>query len=485
MSVAAQAAKAADATAGAAPSVTSGPGAGAVRPGLGRPGLGRQGTMKWGAIQKKLEDTSAEVQAEKAKAMTAAIRRASINPVDSNAPGAASFKISGKVDWSSVSQVSMKQKMTDNFGSGSAEDTSSPYAALLQALDRGDDEVAKPGELRRQKTSAALTQQREVAMNKILERRASAETRHMKAGPWYMLNPRTSTFVERMDLATTVAVVFTAVVTPFESAFLGPPAQVNTLFIVNRLVDLIFTVDMVAQFFTIIAINRGVNGIQYIADQRIIAVKYLKSWFFLDFFSTALSAVDFMSIANNGETNGDVTHLKMLRVIRVVRLAKLIRIMRGARILQRWELKISINYAALSIAKVTLTVLLYLHWSACVWGMQHTVQNFELELTWVGAQNYCVHRGNEVVGLEYPMPAPMGFKTHDLDGNEWICRTYWPMYIAALYTCTSVSTVIATQGNTAEQMTAILLMLIGTTLWAQVRRPHSISAASTPLGPPT
>lgn len=45
--------------------------------------------------------------------------------------------------------------------------------------------------------------------------------------------------------------------------------------------------------------------------------------------------------------------------------------------------------------------------------------------------------------------------------------------MAALYTCTSVSTVIATQGNTVEQCTAVVMMLVGTSLWAQVNAASS------------
>ena len=59
------------------------------------------------------------------------------------------------------------------------------------------------------------------------------------------------------------------------------------------------------------------------------------------------------------------------------------------------------------------------------------------------------------------------------------------MYMNALYTVSSVSSVVASPGNSLEQMTAVLLMLIGSTLWAQVTgifaavlstmNPHSIA----------
>lgn len=110
----------------------------------------------------------------------------------------------------------------------------------------------------------------------------------------------------------------------------------------------------------------------------------------------------------------------------------MLRIARGARILQRWELKISINYAALQLLRVVAMVLLYLHWSACVWAMQHSVQSsVGLEHTWLGAQNYCVHEGDEIEGYEYTESVPMGFDPTDSDSRVWICRQPWPMVSAA------------------------------------------------------
>ena len=96
----------------------------------------------------------------------------------------------------------------------------------------------------------------------------------------------------------------------------------------------------------------------------------------------------------------------------------------------------------------------------------------------MGTQGYCVPIGSEVPGWEYTGELPLHFKQEvEARGEEWVCRSYWSMYTAALYTCTSVSAVLASPGNSAEQMTAIVLMLFGTTLWAQVRRAIGTVAA--------
>ena len=59
-----------------------------------------------------------------------------------------------------------------------------------------------------------------------------------------------SKFLSRWDLATAVAMLWTAFVTPFQIAFLEPiEAPSSALFILNRLVDAIFLVDMTLTFF--------------------------------------------------------------------------------------------------------------------------------------------------------------------------------------------------------------------------------------------
>ena len=52
------------------------------------------------------------------------------------------------------------------------------------------------------------------------------------------------------DGLTATALIFTATVTPFEVAFLETAESTNdALFVINRLLDVIFTLDMLSQFF--------------------------------------------------------------------------------------------------------------------------------------------------------------------------------------------------------------------------------------------
>lgn len=74
-----------------------------------------------------------------------------------------------------------------------------------------------------------------------------------------VVDPRNSPYLGIWDLTTALALIFTALVTPFEVAFV---VGINVpLFVVNRMVDLIFAADIVLQFFLAIPISGKGGGI--------------------------------------------------------------------------------------------------------------------------------------------------------------------------------------------------------------------------------
>ena len=63
-----------------------------------------------------------------------------------------------------------------------------------------------------------------------------------------------------------IALVFTATVTPFEVALLQP--SFDPLFIVNRVVDIVFTLDIFVQFLTMTE-----SGQQSLTTYRVITIE--------------------------------------------------------------------------------------------------------------------------------------------------------------------------------------------------------------------
>lgn len=69
---------------------------------------------------------------------------------------------------------------------------------------------------------------------------------------WWVIDPRKVTFVAHWDLAMTLALFYVALVTPVEVAFIKSPALeakwLNPIFLINRLLDVMFIADMLLQF---------------------------------------------------------------------------------------------------------------------------------------------------------------------------------------------------------------------------------------------
>lgn len=194
------------------------------------------------------------------------------------------------------------------------------------------------------------------------------------------IDPRTC--IRRLaawDLTAAFAMLFTALVTPFEVGFIVLPPDPtcsdkwsDALFLANRFIDCIFVVDLLLQFFIGYPEAETTEEQRYVLELLPIAKRYVSSkWFTLDVFSIATSAFDLVC------AGADVQKLTGLRAVRVLRLFKLIRLLKGSTIFKRYEMRASINYAYLSLANVCASILLCCHWFACLWGLQSTFHTLD------------------------------------------------------------------------------------------------------------
>ena len=79
--------------------------------------------------------------------------------------------------------------------------------------------------------------------------KGSVEAELSKSRSRSTISPQ-SKFLGRWDVATALALLWTAFVTPFEVGFLSTVVDyASPLFIINRLVDLVFIVDIILAFF--------------------------------------------------------------------------------------------------------------------------------------------------------------------------------------------------------------------------------------------
>jgi len=317
------------------------------------------------------------------------------------------------------------------------------------------------------------------SLNPVLEKLEQADKRAVEhAGeqkrPWYIIDPRSSSAIGYWDLLTSFALVFTAIVTPFEVAYLNPPTGSrweDPLFLCNRIIDLVFITDMGIQFFLGFSRANSSQGMIWVFDHKQILLHYVTSfWFFLDFISITSSIPDIAEIKG-------VEDLTILRIIRVIRLIKLVRVLRGSRLFKRWEIRFSIDYAMLSLSSSMGSIGLTCHWFACIWGLQASFAPLD---GWPGDQGYCQPFGNGPEAL-------VGNLTCTVDSNTWcmesvcvdgFCEGGWTCYDAAtLYvesiytavaTCTSGGAYTAAFTNTSEKAIATLMVLFSGVLWSQL-----------------
>ena len=76
----------------------------------------------------------------------------------------------------------------------------------------------------------------------------------------WVIDPSKSRWVQRWDLGMLVPLLFTVIFTPVEICFMTEGAHLTVLFLINRLVDAIFVVDMVFQFCLMYRVGRDEGG---------------------------------------------------------------------------------------------------------------------------------------------------------------------------------------------------------------------------------
>jgi hypothetical protein len=169
----------------------------------------------------------------------------------------------------------------------------------------------------------------------------------LQAKHWLM-DPRT-TYMKTWDFVVLIALVFTAVVVPFEVTF--KTDTLGTAFWISRVLDAIFLKDMFLQFFLKVEVKRpGGHGTILLKDPRLIRQHYLRSWFCIDILS--VMPVDFVLLAvQDAGASSQLRGVKVVRVVRVLRLIKMARMLRSSRLVQKWQNYFAVPFTTQKIIK--------------------------------------------------------------------------------------------------------------------------------------
>lgn len=99
---------------------------------------------------------------------------------------------------------------------------------------------------------------------------------------WVLHPGKTNSMLNIWDCVTSTALVYTMILTPLEAAFfsttLGVAAWLDPWFLINRLLDAVFLIDMIVHFFLAYQALDAFGGLVWIVDQRKIAKHYVATW---------------------------------------------------------------------------------------------------------------------------------------------------------------------------------------------------------------
>ena len=310
-----------------------------------------------------------------------------------------------------------------------------------------------------------------------------------------VLHPgKNSKMLNRWDFVTGTALVYTAIITPFEAAFLqatvGMDAWIDPWFLINRVLDIVFLCDMVLNFFLAFQALDSYGGLVWIVDQRRVIAHYLRGWWAFDALTIFVPLGFDLSIAfapvdehGNAATSSFAGDVSILRTVRIVRLAKLIRLVRASRLYARWQAKISMSTSTQTVYTCTMLLVLGSHWYACVIGMQ-TALHENPARTWLGTSRYgyCLDariNGSFTLDPEAAREIDEGAATAariadspPLDGCSTMSLTSW--YIASftwatlLITGTGGTDYYPNPYSDAETLVVMLMVVCGALLWTYI-----------------
>jgi hypothetical protein len=221
-----------------------------------------------------------------------------------------------------------------------------------------------------------------------------------------------------------VLIAVSCVVVPFDLAFRQDSAL--TGFQLIYLIDLFFLIDIVLNCCT--SYRRG--GLEEL-DRRSCTRRYARGMLAVDLAASApLDLIVWVAFGNGHFLGGSVVlALRLLRLLRIIRLFV---------ILRRWEAFNWSNPAFLRVIKFLATVLLFMHWMACMWFFTALASGFP-------ADSWAVRAGIVDSG----------------QGAQYVRSMYW-----TVTTMTTVGYGDITPARTVEYIFSAVIMLMGASLYA-------------------
>ena len=297
-----------------------------------------------------------------------------------------------------------------------------------------------------------------------------------------VLHPQRTSWFGYWDVVTTLALLYTAIITPFEAGFMGtvygPAAWTDIWFLINRVLDLVFLFDLVLQFFVAYETRDDRGGFFFVEDHSLIIRHYLRGWFAVDSFTIFVpfgfdiyqTVLPDPATAATEEGAGDDGGgaVVVLRVLRAVRLVKLVRLVRASRVFERWKSKISMSHATKTVFRAISMTLIGAHWYACVMALEASLHDSP-EPTWLGSERYGYCKDPVMPSASVTPSTSAGLSIAgcgDVNpGSLYLGAFSWSLMVITGTGGTDFYPSSISQGETIIVMT---LVLVGALIWTQV-----------------
>ena len=165
----------------------------------------------------------------------------------------------------------------------------------------------------------------------------------------------------KWDIFITILLIFTSIITPYRIAFYE--VDVLSWKVVDYVVDACFAIDIIMNFFS--AYYDGNDELIY--NKKTIAIRYISSWFFIDFisilpFSLILDSGNFAKLARIARLP------KLYRLIKMTKLARVFKILKERSNVSKYlndVLKLNVELERMSF--FMLLFFIFCHITACFW----------------------------------------------------------------------------------------------------------------------
>lgn len=234
--------------------------------------------------------------------------------------------------------------------------------------------------------------------------------------------------------------MYVSLVSVFVYSFLNVLPRRGAWFVIERILDVLFSIDVIINFFTSYAVERFDDAP---VTLRQTCSKYVSTYFVTDFIST----IPWDVIVHHSDHHDENHPILLVRYLRLLRLIKFHRLYRAVRVREsftRAEIKLHVKCGHWRLLTLSFSVILISHWFACLFYFFGTVPdstNTAFFTSWTGVEE-------KVPSSTY---------------GRYILSLYF-----SIYTITTIGYGDVVPGTTFERTYVNVIMVLGAACFAYV-----------------